>query len=535
MIDSMRRLLLATAALGLGVAIAQRGTGEWMTSGFDAQRSNWVRGDGKISLATMSKPGFDLAWKVKPTNTARQFNTTTPPSLLDFYISYRGFRTLGFWGASSDRVISYDLDMSRIEWEKSYPVTNSANTPACPGGMTSAVTRPTGVAYPGAFAARGAGRGTPARTDVGEPNEGAALLKTRAAARPAPPPPPKPAAPKANAAAAADNPFAPRIQYAVALTGDGKLRMLWVSNGNETKPAGVPFLPPGANAHGLIVVDGYAYVGTSNGCNGVDNAVWALDVASGKVNKWKAGGNGVAGNQGPAFGPDGTVYVATTDGELAALENKTLAPLASTKLAGAQFTSSPTVFPYQGKDMIAVAVADGTIAVFDAANLAAGPVARSKPYTAANYATGALSTWQDAAGTRWILAPSGGKAVNNAGFQLADGEVTNGSLAALKLIDRDGKPAFQNGWASRDLTGPSTPIVVNGVVFALSTGFKGSVSASQPATLYALDPFSGKVLWSSGKTMTSFSYSGGLSSGGGRVYTATHDGVIYAFAFPMEL
>ena len=41
------------------------------------------------------------------------------------------------------------------------------------------------------------------------------------------------------------------MQYAVALGGDGKLHLMWVSNGNETE-AGIPFVPPNANAMGLV-------------------------------------------------------------------------------------------------------------------------------------------------------------------------------------------------------------------------------------------------------------------------------------------
>ena len=79
---------------------AQRG-GDWMTVGNDAQRSFWVRRDAKISPETMRKPGFELVWKMKLKNEARQLVSVTPPVLFDFYISYRGFRSLGFVGGSS--------------------------------------------------------------------------------------------------------------------------------------------------------------------------------------------------------------------------------------------------------------------------------------------------------------------------------------------------------------------------------------------------------------------------------------------------
>src|SRR5690349_8220716 len=88
-------------------ARAQRGT-DWMTNGYDPQRSSWVRSDGKISLQTMRKPGFDLLWKLKVADGARELNTSTPPALLDFYIGYRGFRSFGFFGVSSDRVVAVD-------------------------------------------------------------------------------------------------------------------------------------------------------------------------------------------------------------------------------------------------------------------------------------------------------------------------------------------------------------------------------------------------------------------------------------------
>ena len=104
--------------LTLQTSLAQRGGADWLTAGFDAQRSNWVRNDAKISLETLSKPGFDLVWKVKLGGAPRQLNSITPPALLDFYISHRGFRTLGFFGTSSNRVAAVDTDLGRLEWEK---------------------------------------------------------------------------------------------------------------------------------------------------------------------------------------------------------------------------------------------------------------------------------------------------------------------------------------------------------------------------------------------------------------------------------
>ena len=113
-------------ATTLNTLYAQRGA-DWTTVGNDAQRSSWVRRDARISPETMRKPGFELVWKVKLKNEARQLASLTPPALLDFYISYRGFRSLGFVGGSSGTVTGIDIDLARIEWEKRFPVPSASS------------------------------------------------------------------------------------------------------------------------------------------------------------------------------------------------------------------------------------------------------------------------------------------------------------------------------------------------------------------------------------------------------------------------
>src|SRR5437867_129175 len=173
------------AVLGTSVASAQRGVGDWMTGGADAQRSSWVRTDAKISTESLRKPGFELVWKLKLNNTARQLNSLSAPVLIDFYIGYKGFRSLAFIGGSSDKIVAIDVDLARIEWEKSLVPgagTSAASIP-CPGGMTSGLTRPTSIAYPPLPVGRGLGRGAPAKSGVGEPLQGAVTIKN------VPPPP----------------------------------------------------------------------------------------------------------------------------------------------------------------------------------------------------------------------------------------------------------------------------------------------------------------------------------------------------------
>ena len=50
-----------------------------------------------------------------------------------------------------------------------------------------------------------------------------------------------------------------------ALASDGMLHSLHMSNGADYEPP-MKFLPPNANANGLIVIDQFAYVVTEGGC-----------------------------------------------------------------------------------------------------------------------------------------------------------------------------------------------------------------------------------------------------------------------------
>ena len=529
-----RHFSLVSALLVASVTHAQFGSGDWTTTGFDAQRSFWVRGDTKISLDSMRKPGFELVWKTTLYEGNRTRTFATPPVLVDFYIGYRGFRSLGFTGTGANSVVTMDTDLGRVEWTKDFKIPPSpASTPNCPGGMTSGVARSTTIGYPALVPARGFGRGTPAKSGVGEPFAGAVTLKD-VASRQAPRPQAVPAAkPGARRSAEAANPFAPRVQWLYGLAQDGQLHSMYISNGDEPRDP-MSFLPPNAYSKGLIVVDNVAYVATTNNCGGVENGIWALDLPSSKMTQWKAPGN-IAGSTGLAMGPDGTVYAAAGN-ELVALEERTLKQRGSYKIADGEFTSSPVVFEYKGRDLIAATSSDGKLHLLDGAALER-PLATSAAFSAANYATGAIASWRDAAGVRWLLVPAGGSAATGAGFR---GDVKNGAIVAWKVVDQNGAPALQPGWMSRDMISHITPMVVKGVIFAISSGEHRSGTAAErvkrsvPAVLYAIDSVTGRDMWNSGKALTSFVTTGGLAAGGSRVYVATQDGTQYVFSFPTE-
>jgi len=545
----MRKRLIAPAAVAFacalvcgGAAQAQfgRGVPEWGTAGGDAHRSSSVTSDVKISKESMSKPGFALFWKMKLNNEPRQLNSLMAPTLMDQHIGIHGFRSFGFVTGSGDNLYTVDTDLARVEWQKNFGGKASAEaSPACPGGITTGTAHFISAAF--ATAPRGGGRGRGgggAKSAVGEPDEGGVQVAQLARAA---------AAAAANPGRGGRGPAAPagrgpRVPVVVhTLSSDGMFHANYVSNGDEPDVP-IRFLPANAHAQGLVIVDNVAYVATVNGCGGVPNGVWALDIASKTVTSWKPASGEIAGNEGVAFGGDGTVYVSTTGGDLVSLEPKTL-KVKDAHRVGQELTSTPVVFQQKEKTMLAATTKDGRLYLLDAAAMS-GPGVKSAPYaTAGDFVPGALATWQDAAGTRWILVPSAGAVAADANFSNVNGAVTNGAIVAWKVVEQNGAAALEPGWVSRDMVSPMTPVVINGVVFAVSSGEargKGPkmtaaqvAKASAPAVVYALDGDTGKELWSSGKTITSFAR-GGLSGGAGQIYLGTHDGTLYSFGFPIE-
>jgi outer membrane protein assembly factor BamB len=185
------------------------------------------------------------------------------------------------------------------------------------------------------------------------------------------------------------------------------------------------------------------------------------------------------------------------------------------------------VFDFHGKNLLAIATRDGRLNLLDTAALnKPKELDRTEPFTEKDSVIGALASWQDFAGTRWVLAPS------------------QSAVVAWKVVDQNGAPKFERGWTSRALLSPLPPLVVNGVVFALSSGEfapgdrrtsdADRARESKPAVLYAFDGRSGQEFWNSGSTIHSFVNNGGFAAGGTRVYVSTHDGIQYAFGFPIE-
>ena len=85
---------------------------------------------------------------------------------------------------------------------------------------------------------------------------------------------------------------------------------------------------------------------------------------------------------------------------------------------------------------------------------------------------GAFATWEDPQGARWLYAPALGAAApgRRPRLRMTNGAAPHGSIMAFRVEEKDGKPVLTPAWISRDMDVPEPPVVVNGMVFALSNG-----------------------------------------------------------------
>jgi hypothetical protein len=322
-----------------------------------------------------------------------------------------------------------------------------------------------------------------------------------------------------------------------------------------------PFLPANARWSDPIAVNTTLYTSTSGGCGGAPNAVWAIDLESESkpVVSWKSGGPIVGAL---AFTTDGTLVTVTgppagaeTDGTpnaIVTLDAKTLQVKDWFSTPGTAFATGPTIFKQGDREIIAAATTDGRIVLLDAASPGgtnhATPLAASRLGGAV--AGGSLASWQEMTimpapapqatatsgdatttapapaaprppivtlGTRWILAP------------LAS------SIVGLRLVESGGTLSLEPGWTSGGSVAPTTPTVVNGVVFVLGTGgSQATRNGARPAVLHAYEGTTGKELWTSANTMTATAAPGSFWSAFGQIYVGTSDGTLYAFGFNDE-
>lgn len=475
---------------------------DWPTLGGDAQRTGWAKADGRITKENVKD--FQLVLKRKFDIKEKGPRSLAPPVVMGRLISYKGFKELAFVAGSSDNLWAIDADLNRIFWHKHYePAPDKPKAENGSALCSASITAVPALNVPFSFTA------------------------TR----------PRVAATGVQAAA---NAASPRPAFAVS--SDGKLHFVNTSTGEDAIPP-VNFLPAGAKASSLTFLDGVIYTTTAGGCGGTKNGVWAIDLNSpdAKVTSFVLNSGGVSLLGGFAIGTDGTIYVQTGAGAMDPDSSKwanTVLALTPKDLklkhyftgaGSANNLVTPVVFAYKNRDLIVSAGADGRLSLLDSQSLGGAdsktPLYQTPSLTSAGRTIrGALASWLDADGTRWVLAPVWGS--------------PNGSIVAFKVEESDGKPVLTQAWVSREMSSPLPPVIASGLVFVLSAGVytqDDRPKGATHATLYALDGATGKEMYSTGKQVTAPGSLTGVTVANGRVYFATTDNTVYAFGVFLEI
>jgi len=511
----LRAICLGGCALVTLSPAYGQSTAEWITSSADPARDAWQRGGSKITTKTARK--LQLLWKTKVESKTMGMQSFREPLIVSGIKTADGARTIAILAGASNDVFALDAETGKVIWQTKLKW--SSEKPQ-------------------------------------EPGEGAGFICTNALT-----------------ATPVVSPMDASFRRLYVLTSDGYLHIMDLSTGSDTDPP-IQVLPmPYGKPYGLNLVKNVLYTVTGQGCGGVPNALYAVNLENRKVTVSTPPQAGLWGTAGPAVGSDGTIYFESGDGPYDAAAGKLSTSVEAFTFSNDQLTLkdyyspsnhvwltrrdldmnvTPVVFPYKGRDLIVASGKEGRYFVLDSKSLGGAdhltPLFRSELISNRNVnfqkegTWGSLASWEDKKGTRWVLGPTGGETAVK--FPKSYGPTPNGGVVAFKLEEKDGRTELVPAWQSRDMLTSEPPIIVNGVVFVLAAGeytmqandaVGGLFSAEErlkhsvPAKLYALDAMTGKELYSSGDQVTSFLHQAGPSVADDKVMFGTFDGTVYCF------
>ena len=226
-------LVAVLIASGISVAQVGRGWSDWLAPYADAQRTSWLRTDPKISVDSLSKPGFAQQWTSRlPSQPAASLSQGVTASGVTLFVP------ASLVASGSNTLHMVDNDTGYAVWSRSFGDASPAAPSGCGRAIAAAPTRiVSGAAEPVPPAdvpAPAPGRGSQGyRSLIGDPGQGIPVEGRGGAARgAAAPPAPTPAAPAAAPAAGAAR------QGGAAGGGGGQASAphCWHSGGTERGP-----------------------------------------------------------------------------------------------------------------------------------------------------------------------------------------------------------------------------------------------------------------------------------------------------------
>lgn len=515
----MNRVSIVFLTLSLCVVTS---AADWPTDGGNPQRTNWQQDE--TILTKRNVGNLKILWSLKLDNAPRQMHSLLPALIADRVPTPNGPRQIVLEAGVSDNLYAIDAENGEILWKKHFDYPAPARSgrptdPLCPGGQTA----------------------TPI---IGPPQ-----------------------------------PSGARTVYALA--GNGALHAIDLATGEEKSPP-IPFGYPNGKAYALNLWNNVIFTTTSQGCAGNPNQMWAIDLndPEKKVMTFHPGSGGLWGRTGAAIDSTGVAWAPTGDGTYDLAARRYGNGLIGARVEGNELKLkdwyipsnwswlfkkdldmqvTPAIFKYKGRELMVTGSKECRVYLLDP-RTAGGEDHQTPLYRTplicneeVNFASagiwGSMTTWEDAAGTRWILAPFWGPSHSDFKVPVSYGPVKQGAVVAFKLEEKKSGLELTPVWMSHDMDHAEPPVVANGIVFAYGSGEDTTqaypdrglddssplrIAASRHATLYALDAQTGEELYSSADQIVSFAHFAGLSVANGRVYLGTFDSVLYCFGLPAQ-
>jgi outer membrane protein assembly factor BamB len=514
-------IVFTAAALSCGVCFAAN----WLTDGGTTTRTGWNKEEHILTPGNVGK--MHLLWKAKTDETPRALHSLITPLVVDSVPMAGGKKQVVYVAGVSDRLYAIDSTDGKIIWEKQFKY---PEPPARQGGGPpgAAPVDPTHLN----FLNPGGSSDTPV---IGEAD--------------------------ANG-----------IRPIYITDGGGMLHTINDATGEEMKtPVEIGTSKFALQLYNhMIIIAGRGGVSSVN----VDDPAQKVTTTVGF-----GGGGGLWGRRGPVITSDGTVWTTTGDGQYDPSNTNHLIlgnSMVGFSLQGENWkvkdwftppnwdwlrkrdldpNNTGTVFTYKGRELMAASGKECRVYLLDPKNMG-GPDHHEPIYktplfcnVAADFQNsgswGALSSWEDASGSRFIMVPFWGPSNPEFKFPINNSPTpVEGGEAEFKLTDTNGKLELVPVWISHDMHRGEPPIIANGMIFAYGSGentqqaftdiglnFDSTIRASLSghATIYVLDAKTGKELWNSGDQITSFSHFSGITVVNGKVYLGAYDGTLYCF------
>jgi hypothetical protein len=518
----MNRLVCLMLALCWGASAAQNA--EWPTDGKDKQRSGWQQEE--HILTTSNVKNMTLLWKVKTGNEARALHALMPALIAANVMTASGSKQIVLVSGISDNLYAMDAADGTLLWKKHYTYTSGAKgfelppeMPPIMGGKTPATLN---------FLEPGGSSDTPVIGDAQQDGK--------------------------------------RPVYFI--DGGGMLHILNLADGADLKP---PVQWEKGKAWAMNLDGNTLWLPTIKSMTAMH-----LDDMDHPMTPWVSKSGGVWGRRGAAIDSHGVAWLTTGDGTYDPPKDEYANSIVAVEIKDSKVVmknyytptnwewllkrdldpnNTPTIFKYKEHEIIAASGKECRLVLLEpdapgGANHQT-PMFRSDLFCneAVDFqdhgSWGALSSWEDGQGNRWILAPFWGPAHSQFHFPITNTPKTEkGGLAAFKVVEKGGKFEAIPVWVSRDMDHGEPAIIANGIVFSYGSGdftqqaspdkglnFDSSIRARQAnhATLYALDAQTGKELYSSGDQIPTFNHFSGVTIANGQVYISSYDGTLYCF------